>query len=117
MPEIVFITLMVALLVFIVWDAMQPAKARSRDEMSRGGFIPGGKGSWVAFLTLALVCFILAFREFSNPSVPPFTGRASTVMGLAYLAFGQSGPAFLWIGVGVIFVIIAFNFYQFNRRS
>ena len=111
MPVIVFMALMLALLLFILWDRRQPAKPISKEQMAKG-FVPGNSAKWAGFLGLALVGFFLAFKEFLIPSVPPFTGKGSTVKILAYEALGEHGPAFLWLLMGAVFVVVAYVSYR-----
>lgn len=112
---IIFMGLMIALLVFIIWDRKQPAKALSRQEISRG-FIPGYHARWGGFLTLALAGLALALKEFDSPSLPPFSGKGSTIQALAYEAFGPHGTAFLWLGAGAAFAAAAAVSYRSTHK-
>jgi hypothetical protein len=111
MEMIVFFVLMVALLVFIIWDGRQPVKAVSREQLSKG-FIPGSHAKWIGFLGLAFACFCLAVNEYITPSAPPFTGKGSTLMALVYNTFGMYGTLFLWIGIGVVSVSASYKSYR-----
>lgn len=115
MPIIVFMALMIALLLFILWDRRQPAKVVSREQISEG-FVPGSRAMWPGFLGLALVGFFLALNEFLTPSVPPFTGKGSTMKALAYQALGDRGPAFIWVGMGAVFIVAAYVSYRSSPR-
>ena len=115
MPVIVFMALMIALLVFIVWDRKQPAKALSRAQLSKG-FIPGSSAKWPVFLCLALLGYFLALSEFLAPSVPPFTGRSSMLKTLAYQALGVRGLAFIGVGLSAAFVVAAYMSYRSSQR-
>ena len=111
MPLIVFLALMIALLLFILWDRRQPAKAVSRAQMSKG-FAPGSSAKWAGCLGLACVGVFLGLNEFMNPSAPPFTGKGSTMKALAYEAFGEHGPALFWLGMSAVFMAAAYVSYR-----
>ncbi len=111
MPIIVFMALMIALLLFIIWDRKQSAKVVTRDQISKG-FVPKSMAKWPGFLGLALVSFFTALNKIITPSVPPFTGKGSTMNTLAYQALGDRGPAFLWVGIGAILVVAAYVSYR-----
>ena len=68
--------------------------------------------TWPSFLGLALVGFFSAFNEFLNPSIPPFTGKGSTMKTLAYEALGAQGIALLWLFMGAAFVVAACVSYR-----
>jgi hypothetical protein len=115
MPVIVFMALMIVLLVFIILDRKQPAKALSRDQLSKG-FVPGSSAKWPVLLCFALLGFFLALSEFLAPSVPPFTGRSSMLKALAYQVLGERGLAFVGGGLGAAFVVAAYVSYRSSPR-
>lgn len=103
--------LMIALLLFISWDKRRTEKSISQGKISKS-FILGSTATWPGFLGLALAGFLLAFNEFLNPSVPPFTGKGSTMKTLAYEALGEQGIALLWLLMGAAFVVAACVSYR-----
>ena len=115
MPIIVFMALMIALLLFIIWDRRQPAKIVTRDQISKG-FAPNSMAKWPGFLSLALVSFFIAINEFLTPSVPPFTGKGSMMNTLAYQVLGERGPAFIWVGLGAVLVVAAYVSYRSGAK-
>jgi hypothetical protein len=106
MPVLVFMSLLLALLLFIVWESRQSAKPVSREQMSRG-FVPRGLVKWVGLLGLAFVGFLLGISEFLNPSAPPFAGRGALMMAWAHEAMGVHGPALVWLGLGCVLLLAA----------
>lgn len=81
------------------------------------GFVPGSGAKWAGFFAVALVCFFFGFTEFMNPSLPPFTGRGSTMKALAHGLLGQHGIAICLFGLGVVFVVAAYTSYRFARSA
>lgn len=115
MDLLVFMALMLALLIFIIWDRRQPAKALSREQLSQG-FTPGSHAKWSGFLALALAGLGLALKEFDNPSQPPFSGKGATIQAMAHEAFGEKGTAFLWLGAAAVLAALALASYRAMPR-
>ena len=115
---LVFMALMIALLIFIRWDRRQPAKSISREQISKG-FIPGGNAKkWLGFFGIALAAFSMALHEFINPSIPPFTGKTSTMKTFAYETLGTQGNACLWLLIGAAFVVAAcLSYHSSSHRK
>ena len=81
------------------------------------GFVPGSGTKWVGFFAVALVCFFSGLNELMNPSVPPFTGRGSTMKALAHELLGQHGIALFLFGLSAVFLVVAYTSYRASRSS
>jgi hypothetical protein len=103
--------LLAAVGIFIVWDSRSLRAAKppplSRDKMQKG-FTPRGLSLWQGLIAMAFVSGFLGFGETLKPSLPPFTGRLSSLFTWAHALFGERGPASVCFVAALGFALAAY---------
>lgn len=59
-----------------------------------------------AWWGLGACSVVLGLHEWFNPSPAPFTGRWSWIKSIAFDAMGQHGPAYVYMGLGAVLIIV-----------
>lgn len=114
--DAISVLLLVALLVFILWEGWQRRGTKplvlSRAELERG-FVPGASANESVLFVAAGAAFMCSISFFVYPPYPPFEGRGSLI-GAAL--FGWFGP----LGIPVCTLLLAaalFGLALTRRRS
>ena len=97
MPVVILLLVLFALLAFIVWERRRTVVPLSRERMAIG-WTPRVLLRWPALASIFVCTVALGVAEWVSPTQPPFTGRLSSLMSLAYEHFGPRGIAFVWFG-------------------
>lgn len=90
--------LLLALLIFIIWDVRRPVGARSLAHARQRG------GKWMLFTAFAFGCAIYGALLWTSPPTPPFQGRQyfRVILAFSYLHLGEKGPAMIWFSMAAI---------------
>jgi hypothetical protein len=107
MPLVILLLVLFALLAFIVWERRRPSVPLSR-ERTAVGWSPRVLLRWPALAGIFVCTVALGVTEWISPTQPPFTGRLSSLMSLAYEHFGPRGLAFVWFGFAAPLGLAAF---------
>lgn len=114
--DAISVLLLVALLVFILWEGWQRRGTKllvlSRAELERG-FVPGASANESALFVAAGAVLVCSISFFVYPPHPPFEGRGALI-GAAL--FGWFGP----LGIPVCTLLLAASLFGLaltRRRS
>ena len=92
--------LVLVLVIFIGWDSRR-LRSEKPERLSRAnlaqGYRPGSVNKAVIYLGLSGMLAVLAFMEWMQPSLPPYTGRWSWFYGLIYELLGEQGLFIYWV--------------------
>ena len=100
MPILLFLACLLLLWAFIAWDRRRSAPPIAHQSLEKG-WAPRPTKKWPLTLGLSLCSFSMAFAEWLQPDMPPFTGKFSFLKQYAYDCFGSVGAAYLWGMVGI----------------
>ena len=95
-----------ALLAFIVWDRRREVSPVSRERMAVG-WAPRALLRWPGLASISVCTVALGVAEWLSPTQPPFAGRLSSLMSLAYEHLGPRGVAFVWWGFAALLGLAA----------
>lgn len=111
------IFLLLAFLVFVVWDSRRLRNAKPRPlarEVLNRGFLPKGLVAWHFHLGLGGVLALLAFAEWEQPTAPPFAGRWSWLYQGLFDILGARGLLAWWALLAGLF--LAYGVFLFRRE-
>jgi hypothetical protein len=101
-----FIASLLALWAFIIWDRRRITPPLSRKAMARGWAV-SPLAKWPVHAGLSAMSAVMAAAAWVNPSLPPFTGRLSSVFTFAYSYLGPQGVAYFWGMVAMTLAVFA----------
>ena len=100
MPVVILLFILFALLAFIVWERRRTVAPLSRERMAIG-WAPPVLLRWPALASIFVCTVTLGVAEWVSPAQPPFTGRLSSLMSLAYEHFGPRGIVLVWFAASM----------------
>jgi hypothetical protein len=115
MPLLLGFGLLIALWMFIRWDQARLKRDSdqpiTRQQMSHG-FRPGSNIKLYGTLGASLMSVVWAGIEFIQPSIPPYSGKYSSIRQALYDSFGV-------LGLPMLLLLLAFGFagYAWHLRA
>ncbi len=71
----------------------------------------------IGLVAIAGLCFYGGWLQWTDPPLPPFTGRMAWFHAMASAMLGQRGPAYISLGLGVAFLALALaNWFRLKAK-
>ena len=109
MDTAIIATLLIALLIFILWDRKQPSRPISREKLT-SGYRPGESAKKTAISVMGFIAIFASIKEAIDPTLPPFTGHSAAIHQVVYNISGPYGASIVFGCTGLaLFVTLIFS--------